>query len=147
MRISGHGIELDAPKGWEGRIYRRPEGFPILHAANFPLVADDGDFAGVSVEAMPPDGVVVVLAEFDPQAAGQALFPPVDLPVAVAASKASPRAMPRTIAGRSGVQRFFTLEGRPFCLYVVVGSAPSVRGLIERANGVLATLAVAPSPS
>jgi hypothetical protein len=42
------------------------------------------------------------------------------------------------IPGQAGYQRFFTENGRPFCLYVVLGGyanrqilAPSVQGFLE----------------
>ena len=36
MKIAGHGLHIDVPRGWEARVYRRVEGDPTLHAGNFP---------------------------------------------------------------------------------------------------------------
>ena len=48
-------------------------------------------------------------------------------------------------AKQSGVQRFFTEAGRPFCLYLVVGSWPNPWKLLRQANRVLRTLAITPA--
>src|SRR5437867_2391132 len=37
MVVSAHGISVDLPHGWEGRIFRRRHGDPTLHAATFAL--------------------------------------------------------------------------------------------------------------
>jgi len=42
VKLSAYGIEIDLPRGWDGRIFRRPGADPTLHAANFPLPASDG---------------------------------------------------------------------------------------------------------
>jgi hypothetical protein len=142
MRIAGHGIEIDLPDGWEGRIYRRPEGQPILHAASFALPADDGDFGSASVAGMPANGVFIVLAEFDPDALGGPLFAHQGLPLPLRATDAHPRALQRLGRGRAGVQRFFTSGRRPFCLYVVIRSDPVRAAQIDKANLLLRSLSI-----
>jgi hypothetical protein len=144
MKISGYGIVIDLPSGWEGRVYRRPEGFPILHAANFPLPAGDGDFGSRAVASMSRDGVFAVLAEYDPGVLGEPLFEEQGLPLPLRPAEASPKALQRMLRDRSGLHKFFTVVGRPFSLYVVVGSSPGVGTLVERANHVLATLSIEP---
>ena len=52
MKISGHGISLNLPAAWEGRIYQRPQGFPIVHAGSFALPADDADFGSGAIIAV-----------------------------------------------------------------------------------------------
>lgn len=142
MRIAGHGIEIDLPDGWEGRIYRRPEGQPILHAASFALPSDDGDFGSASVAGMPSNGVFIALAEFDPGVLGDPLFAHQGLPVPLRATDAHPRALQRLGRGRAGVQRFFTSGRRPFCLYVVIRSDPVLAAQIDQANVVLGSLSI-----
>jgi hypothetical protein len=44
----------------------------------------------------------------------------------------------RTIAGQSGVQRFFTEAGRAFCLYVVVGAHVNRHRAVVAVNHLLA---------
>jgi hypothetical protein len=142
MRIAGHGIEVELPSGWEGRVYRRPEGRPILHAATFALPADDGDFGALAVSAMPSRGVFIALAEYDPDVLGDPLFAHQGVPLPLRAADAHPRALQRLVPNRAGLQRFFTSEGRPFCLYVVIGSDPARDAEMARANAILGSLAL-----
>lgn len=140
MRLAAHGIQLDLPDGWEGRVWRRPEARPVVHAANFPLPAEDGDFGTGAVVGMPATGVLVVLVEYDAQLAGTALFAATGAPPLLAAGEFSPRTLLRSLPGQAGLQRFFTSSGRPFCLYVVIGSAARGRQLAAAATRVVAGL-------
>lgn len=146
MIITGHGLTMDLPTGWEGRIYQRPEATPILHAANFGLPPVDGDFASGAVGAMPEDGVLIVLAQYQLSLSGQGLFRPGSLPIPMAAMAFRARAMQRRVPGRLGLQRFFTVQTRPFSLYVVTGTKPSRGELVDRANRVLSTLVIEAPP-
>jgi hypothetical protein len=146
-RISGYGISVDLPPGWEGRLYRRPGGLPILHAGSFPLPEDDGDFATGAAASMPPGGVVTALLEYEPALAGRGLFAPEGPPRTIAPRELSPAGLMRRLPGRAGGQRFFSEAGRAFCLYTVVSAA---RGARVRAGGlsdVLASLEVRSAPS
>jgi hypothetical protein len=144
MRIRGYGIEIDLPTGWEGMVYRRPQAYPILHAGDFPLPPNDGDFGLEAITTMRPDGAFVVLAEYDPAVGGRGLFWRADTPWPLRESSPRPRSMQRPRTGRAGVQRFFTANGRAFCLYLVVGTASGTSGPVRRANSVLATVKIAP---
>ncbi len=144
MRLQAHGIGLDLPAGWDGRIWGRPEGGPVLHAANVALPADDGDFATLATSALPADGVVVVLVEYGTADAGTPLFS-ASAPTAIAPSELSPAALLHRRPGQRGLQRFFTSAGRAMCLYVVVGSEAHAADLAAGVSGVLQTLSVAPA--
>ena len=52
---------------------------------------------------------------------GQALFAPVGRPH-LTPDDFGTQSMQRVIEGQGGAQKFFTEAGRPFCLYVVLGS-------------------------
>jgi hypothetical protein len=143
VQISGHGISVDLPRGWEGRIYRRRRGDPTLHAGNFILPLDDGDFGSSSISIMPSDGIVIVLTGYRRALAGEGLFGHQGLPLPLPAFRLRRRALQRIQRGRWGIQRFFTEGGRPFCIYVVVGSMPDPAALLRRANRVLSTLSIA----
>ncbi len=144
MRLLGHGIGVDLPRGWEGVIYRRPDGDPTLHAANFALPADDGDFGSLAVSSMASDGAFIALTEYDSALAGQGLFAAAGLRLPLRESETDPMAMMRPVRGRAGVQRFFTASGRAFCLYVVVGTRPTRERLIGDVNMVLSTVSISP---
>lgn len=145
MELSGYGITVDLPPGWEGRIYKRPEGDPTLHAANFPLPLEDGDFGSRALAAMGNGGAFLVVTEYEPALAGQGLFsPPAPSPLP-ATSELDPWALLRVRRGQFGIQRFMTIGGRPFCVYLVVGTLPSPSGLLADVNVVLRTLSIVPA--
>jgi hypothetical protein len=130
VKMEGFGVEVDVPQGWDGEIYRRADvpdhaagavALPVVHLANFPLPGDQGDYGSGAVERMGPGNILVVLAEFEPEAVDTALFSATGIPT-VRAEDFGPDRLQRTIPGQSGVQYFFNHQGRAFCLYVVLGS-------------------------
>ena len=58
-----------------------------------------------------------------------------------------PYVLRRGLPGQSGTQWFFTEAGRPFTLYVVLGSHARRAPLVPRANALLARVAVGPAPT
>src|SRR5690348_15775006 len=118
--LRAYGIRVDLPGGWDGRIYRRDGGQPVLHAANFPLPSGDGDFGTKAMAAAPPGGAFIAMPQYGLNLAGSGLFAPHGLPIPIRTSELNAKAFARPLAGLVGVQRFFTEGGRPFCLYVVV---------------------------
>jgi hypothetical protein len=142
VKMSGHGIEVDVPKGWEGRIYRRGAQ-ATLHVANFPLPVEDGDFGSGAISLMRNDGVFIALTEYEGEVAESGLFAARGLPSAVGEGDFDPRAMQRMVAGRSGLQRFFTVKGRPFCLYVVIGVPAARREEVRAVNQLLGSVRIA----
>jgi hypothetical protein len=144
MRLQGYGIEADVPPGWDGRLFRWPEGLPTLHAASFPLPNGDGDFGDLAVTRMPKDGVLVVLTEYDHALAGRGLFAPVGPPGRIRGTELSPDTLMRTFRGQAGLQRFFSAGARAFCLYVVIGSHRDAWRLAGEVNRFLPTVHIGP---
>ncbi len=155
MRISAFGLAVDAPSGWEARIRRSPpaletagDGFryhPVLHAADFALPEERGDFGSGAVEGMRPSQAFVALIEYDPSSAGTALFSSkVAKPLEVGADEFSSRQLQRTLRGQAGTQRFFVDGGRAFCLYVVLGSMANRHHVVPRVNAVLSAVEISP---
>jgi hypothetical protein len=144
MRIDGHAVAVDAPRGWEAKMFRPPGTEPTLHLANFPLPPKDGDYGAGALSTMGPTGVFAVLTEFDPALATEPLFAQTGLPVPIAAEDLSPKALQHRVPGQAGLQRFFNVHGRAFCLYVVVGTQPSVEDLVQTLNAVLAGIRIGP---
>jgi hypothetical protein len=142
MRLQGTGIQLDLPRGWEGRLRpRAPEPreggggvarsvtaqsagpLPVVvHAANFALPPTLGDFGGGAVETMATRDLFLTLFEYGPESAGTALFARKGMPRRLRPADLDPWSLRTPLPGMSGTQVFFTEAGRPFCLYVAVGS-------------------------
>ena len=163
MRIERYGVGIDLPGGWDGRIFKRdataglgsrlhtltPQQLPtthaVLHAANFPLPENRGDYGSGAVEVMTPEHVFLSLLEFHPDAASTALFSrprPSPLP----ARAFSPNKLQRTIRGQGGSQFFFSENGRAFCLYVVLGSYAERTRLVPMADAAAGAITVGPPP-
>jgi hypothetical protein len=162
MNIEAHGIKADLPPGWEGRISRRSPGAtvgtrgatgtallgeqtaPILHMANFALPEDRGDFGSGAVDLMGAGHLLVVLVEYGPDSVDTALFPRVTSVPRLTARMYSSQALQRVQRGQAGAQRFFTLDGRAFCLYSVLGDQRDAGALVPTVNSVTATIEVTP---
>lgn len=147
MRMAAFGMTVRLPAAWDGRLYRRhasdgDETYPVLHAATFPLPNTRGDYGSGAVDVMGTDDVFVALREFDPSSADTALFATKGMP-RLRPQDFSPHMLQRPMLGQSGCQRFFRLRGRPFCLYVVLGSHARRVPLARRANELIAGLEVA----
>jgi len=161
MRISAHGLGLHVPPGWEGRIRRQqlPDGAPtsdraqlrahaVLHAADFVLPEERGDFGSGAVETMQSCHAFIALVEYHSSSVGTALFGSgLGIPRELSTDDFSPRQLQRTIAGQAGIQRFFVEGGRAFCLYVVLGSMAHRARVVPRVNAVLPAITIsAPVP-
>lgn len=150
--LASAGITVDLPQGWEAEIYQRPDdrltlasgrseaNHTVLHAGNFPLPPDRGDFGSGAVEIMRAHELLVVLFEHGPDSVGTALFSREGMPVPLDASEFDRDMMQRPLQGQAGLQKFFTANGRAFCLYVVLGSYHNRQALVSLANELLATL-------
>lgn len=150
MKIRHRGLGVTLPPGWDARIYRRTDDdvaattHAVLHAGNFALPGDRGDYGSGAVERMGPGHVLVVLLEHHPAAVGTPLFANAGLPRTLTASMFSPHQLQRTISGQAGTQVFFHEAGRAFCLYVVLGSHLRRNALVPAVNELLAELEILP---
>jgi hypothetical protein len=136
------------PEGWEARIAQQLEtgdgerSFQVLHASTGPLSGPRADYGGGVVERLGQEDVFVSLIEFGPDEAGSALFKDVDRLPVLEVGQFHRNQLQRRIRGQAGVQHFFTYQGRPYCLYVVLGSIARAPELVVKANELLAGLAV-----
>jgi hypothetical protein len=146
--LEGHGIRVDLPRGWSGRIFDRSGPVATLHAASFPLALGDGEFGDATTARMPEAGSFLALTEYRPGDGlepGVGLFAPHGIPQRVDAARLSPRGLAHPRRGQSGLQNFFTVARRPFCLYVVIaGARAGRRRQLALIGQVLGTLRVAP---
>lgn len=115
-----------------------------MHAATVPLPASRGDYGGGLVETLGPADVFVSVLEFGPEAAGSALFTTLNAVPGVTPDSYRSQQLQRTIVGQAGVQRFFTVGGRAFCLYSVIGSMANRIWSSARANQLIGTFQVGP---
>jgi hypothetical protein len=167
--LSAHGLSIALPPAFEGRIYLRDTptaGFveqqqpaprrlvhqartgwapeqphPVLHLANFALPANRGDFGTGAVEIMSANHVFLSVLEYGQPEVGSALFAGTGMPLPQPADM-SPNALQRRLAGQAGWQRFFTVNGRAFCAYVVIGAARNANALTAQARSALTTLRI-----
>jgi hypothetical protein len=149
-QISRSGISVDIPDDWEGTISggdfqlesdgaREPT---VMHVASFPLPAERGSFGTGAVELMRNGDVFMTLFEYGPESVGTPLFEAEGIPRQVAAREFDRNALQRAMPGQSGLQRFFSHQGRAFCLYIVLGSHVDRADVLPRVNTVLGTLEI-----
>lgn len=148
MRLGAHGLSIELPGGWEGRIFRRGAAGPVLHAASFALHEHDGDFGAAATGRMRDGDRFLAVVEYRPDERlrpGQGLFESGGPPQRIHPLDFSARQLQVTRAGQLGWQRFFTASGRACCAYAVIrpGRHPPGRLVAELAR-VLATLTVEP---
>lgn len=155
--LSGSGITVDVPPGWEGRIYERSPsaggsgsvqaagvGSPanaIVHVASFPLPPETGDYGGGAVEQMSNADLLVVVMEHGQPSVGTPLFAAEGIP-RLRLDDVSTTCLQRLIEGQGGAQKFFTVSGRAFCLYVVFGSYARRGRTIPVVNDILKSLTI-----
>jgi hypothetical protein len=130
VTLDAHGIRIELPRGWSGRVFSRSPHTATLHAGDFQLPLDDGEFGDATTAEMPGVATFVALTEYRPGSGlkpGTGLFAPdrIRLPLDPARFAANRLAHPRP--GQVGAQQFFTKRGRPFCLYVVLAGPRTVR--------------------
>ncbi len=141
-------FDIAVPNGWDVRIKASAAGaqgsvdYPVVHAANFALPTRREDFGGAVVEGMNRGQVFVALLGYGADGAGHGLFAPSGLPRPLHPDWFDPQAMQRPIAAMAGVQRFFSAQGRKFCLYVVVGSYDRRAVLVASINQFLAGVTI-----
>ena len=114
---------------------------PVVHVCTRELPATMGDFGGGLVEVLAPDDVFVALLEYGSDLADTGLFERQGLP-RLAPSQFAPNRMPRDVVGRSASQHFFSVGGRAFCLFTVLGSHSRRMATVPRAAGVVRSLTV-----
>jgi hypothetical protein len=146
VRVSGHGLSIDVPSGWEARIFRRGGGGPVLHLATFLLEEGDGDFGAAATGRMRSGDCFAALIEYrDPNIRpGVGLFERVGRPSAPLVDEFAANQLQVTRRGQRGWQRFFSDTGRTCCLYAVIqpGQLPPEQ-LVDGLGRVLATLELA----
>lgn len=149
-RMTRSGLSVDVPSGWEGSIdgggfqqLSSGEQEPtLMHVGSFPMPAERGSFGSGATELMNTDDILIVLFEYGPDSVGTPLFAAEGMPRAFRPEDFDRESLQRVVPGQSGLQRFFTENGRAFCLYVVLGSHIDRADLAPTVNSVLATVEI-----
>jgi len=152
-RVAGSGITVEVPVGWEGRIYEKREAGPrptgtlehnpnaVLHVASFPLPPGTGDYGGGAVEQMSNTDLLVILLEHGRPSTGTPLFSGTGIP-RLTIDDVSTTCLQRLLDGQGGAQKFFSVGGRAFCLYVVFGSYLRRGRTIPIVNDILRSISI-----
>ncbi len=154
-RLAAHGVSIDVPAGWEAELSTQPDpavldsglessgaSLVVVHAANFSLPAERGDYGSGAVEVMDRNGIFVTLVEFDPASATSRLFSHQGLPSRLAPGDFAPDQLHLSLPGQAGVQVFFHVGSRAFCLYAVIGSYSMRSVLVPELNRMLSGFSV-----
>ena len=149
-RLTRSGVSVDVPLGWEGDI--SGGGFQLLadgareptvvHVSSFPLPAERGSFGAGAVELMSTRDVFMALFEYGPESVGTPLFASQGVPRHVVPSDFDRDVLQFGVAGQTGLQHFFTENGRAFCVYIVLGSHIDRADLVPLVNSVLESLVI-----
>ena len=150
MILDAHGLRIELPPRWSGRIFSREGGIAALHAGNFNLALADGEFGDRSTGRMTHGKSFLALVEYRHGGGlrpGKGLFGAHRIPRRPDPLAFSRAGLAHPRPGQAGLQEFFTAAGRPFCLYLVIagGAHPRARQVAEL-ESVLATLRIAPQP-
>src|ERR1700682_4724239 len=135
--LIAHGVRVEVPQGWEGRILRRTAANPlarsraVVHLSSCPMPESRGDFGVGVTELMRSGDIFVTLFEYGPESVGKALFAEKGVP-RLTEPMFSSRRLQRTLPGQIGCQLFFTEHQRPFCLYVVIAGRPQLRRVVAK---------------
>lgn len=144
-QLAAHGIGIQVPNGWDARILRRSavdaaEGSrTVVHLASFPMPEQRGDFGIGVTELMRSGDAFLTLLEYGPESLDTALFASEGVP-RLTVDLFTPRRLQRTGPGQVDCQLFFTVNRRPFRLYVVVSGRLHLRSVIPQMNRMLQAL-------
>ena len=144
-QLAAPGIGIQVPRGWEGRILRRNTAHPderslaVVHVASVPMPEPRGNFGVGVTELMRSGDAFVTLFEYGPESLDTALFAAEGVP-RLTVDLFTSRRLRRTLPGQVGCELFFTVNRRPFRLYMVVAGRMHLRSVIPQVNRMLQAL-------
>jgi len=145
--VDAHGLRVELPRGWSGRVFGRSQHMATLHAGDFQLPLEDGEFGAVATAAMAEIASFLALTEYLPGSGlkpGAGLFAPRGIPLPLDPAEFANSRLAHPRPGQVGMQHFFTASDRPFCLYVVIGGPRMARrGQLLALDHILGTLQIA----
>lgn len=145
MKIEGQGVTLDIPDGWQGKVEAMELGGWKLHAGNFGIPADDDALGTVAASRLGGDDVFVTVFDLGPlprewitEETGWLVS---DGPIAISKSDFGSF---EGITAPSYALRPVFYHGHALEVGVGFGTANPNNDDLDRANKILATLAVPP---
>jgi len=146
--LEAHGVRVELPRGWSGRLFQGSHRLANLHLANFALpLHETSSFGDHTTSTMPHGGIFGAITEYLPGpglSPGIGLFASARLPLPLDPTSFSSDRLARPRPGQAGMQHFFTIAGRPFCLYLVLsGGRAERRGQLSALGHVLGTVRIA----
>jgi hypothetical protein len=135
-RITAHGVSIEVPPGWDGRISSRTwplAGAVLVQLASFELPEGDDLGGGRARSAMGADDVFVELAEGLRETT-----------VPVPRGHIHPTERLASFGRYFFVDRFFVEQGRAFVLHITFRERQPAKTLIPRINEALETLEIEP---
>ena len=142
--LTANGVTVAVRDGWDVELSElaTTPARSLVHLANFALPVERGDYGSGAVEIMGSAGIFMALMEFDAAAASTALFEGAVMPTSLAVADFSADSLQRRLPNQLGTQRFFVASGRPFVLYVVLGSTLSASVLVSEVNRVMGGISI-----
>jgi hypothetical protein len=138
--LQAHGLAVELPPRWSGRILLGADARPVLHAANFPLPPSDDDSGGLAQETIGSRGQLYV----NVREGGNGGSP---LPVSFAASEFEHPGPEDRCCFVLVARREVMAAGRSHRVTVTSGSEqPPPESALAEANALLATLEIEPVP-
>lgn len=131
--ISRQGVTVSVEPGWAAELMEHPGKRVVLHMSNRPLPGDRSDFGGDSIGNFRGGEIFISILEYDPADASRGIFKRNGVPAFVPADF-DPYNLHRFVLGQTGAQKFFSVNGRSFCAYVVIGRNAPGPGDIGRIN-------------
>ena len=154
-RLVAHGVSVDVPAGWEAELSTQPDpamldaglessdpALVVVHAANFSLPAERGDYGSGAVETMDRGGIFTAVIEFDRASAASRLFAREGFPTRLEPADFAPDQLHLSLPGQAGLQQFFHVGSRAFCLYAVIGSHSRRNLLVPELNRILSGMSI-----
>jgi hypothetical protein len=146
--LGAHGLRVELPAAWSGRIWTRAHDVATLHLANYAVSLRDGEFGDASTAAMAPGASFIALTEYRPGtglAPGHGLFAHRRIPRRLDPAAFKPTGLAHPRPDQAGMQHFFTAAKRPFCLYVVLAGPRGIRRTqLADVDHVLSSLSIRP---
>lgn len=138
--LSRAGVTVTIPPGWEAELSDYDNRI-VLHMSNVPLPPGRSDFGGPAIDRLANGSIFVAVLEYEPSDANRGLFHRTRRPAFVP-SNFAPNRLHHSVPGKTGAQKFFTLEGRTFCCYAVIAKATPSVNQVAKVNQLLRGLSM-----